>query len=94
MNKCKKKMDKKFKVIDDKSRPGYILYEDLSDGFKFWARITNREVEDRGKIVEYGHLTLQQLKISGHLKGYKTRKFSELSPEEQKIVMGDDSTEE
>lgn len=84
---------KKFKLIEDNSRPGYHLFE-AEDGFRFWAKIMTDEEKEARRLgkVEISHLSYEQLKALGHLKGTKAKSFSEMTEEEQKLF-SDDNTQ-
>lgn len=77
------------KVLDDKSRPGYI-YCETKTGYKFWARITKGETTSEDHEVSW-----EQLRAIGMVKGMKAKSFSELTEEEKKLFtdIEDDNTE-
>ena len=83
---------KDCELLDSTSRPGYRTYRTKS-GFEFWARI---KTEPDPPGTEYSTLSHEHLKTIGLLKGMKTKAFSELTEEEQKLFteFEDDSIEE
>lgn len=78
-----------YDIIDETSRPGYVQIRVKETGKTLWARINN-EPDPPG--TEYGELSHKQLVALGLIQGMKTKSFSEMTEEEQKLFIDNDNT--